>query len=479
MDCSKRLEMYVNTSILNHFGICIVKKCRIFATKLITKVFGMKNKTVLFFACAMFASQMLYAQAPFSKAGRNYVEYLVLANHAQRTYQLGDEARVTIEAFKGGNPLNGEYLYYKVGDEMLLPAQYDSIPFHNGKAEISLGTMKQPGFRACNFYFNVEGKKYKDEMKLAYAPQEIKPYTVMPSDFDKFWKRSLKQLDKIEAHPEITPMHQYSTKDVEVSLVKITVGKNGRCMFGYLAKPKDGKKHPVLFQPPGAGSSKVRPYTYYAEQGYIVVTSEIHGLDPRLSDADYQLKREEMTKDYNMKGIDNKDTFYYHDVYLGCSRWIDFLCSLPEFDGKNVCVTGGSQGGALTVVTAALNPKVTCIAPFYPALNDLTGFLHQRAGGWPKYFSSEHKTGKFSEEQIKKAAETLAYYDVVNFARRITVPGFYSFGYNDPTCSPTSVYGMYNEIKAPKKIEVTPSSGHWRFWETNERSERWLKSQLK
>lgn len=440
----------------------------------------MKIQTTILlgFLISLFTTQTLRAQAPYSKPGRNYVEFLTVANHAQRSYKLGEEAHITVEAFKGGIPLDGEFLYYKVGDEMLLPTQYDSIPFHGGKANIPMGTMSQPGFRACNFHFSVEGKLYKDEIKLAYEPEKIKPYTTMPSDFDKFWKHNLKQLAKIGMNPEITPMSQYSNKEIKVSLVKITVGENGRCMFGYLAEPNDGKKHPVLFQPPGAGSAKVRPYTYYAERGFIVVTSEIHGLDPRLPDAEYQIKRNEMAKDYNMRGIEDKEKFYYRDVYLGCSRWIDFLCSLPAFDGKNVCVTGGSQGGALTVVTAALNPKVTCIAPFYPALNDLTGFLHQRAGGWPKYFSKEHKTGMFTVEEIQQATKTLAYYDVVNFARHIKVPGFYSFGYNDPTCSPTSVYGMYNEVKAPKMLEITPSSGHWRFKETNDRSIEWLKSQL-
>lgn len=435
------------------------------------------RKRLVMMTLGLLSSQMLLAQ--FSKPGRNYVEFLTTANHVHRTYQLGDEAQITVEAFKGGNPLDGEYLYYKVGDEMLLPAQYDSIPFKEGKAIVAMGTMRNPGFRACNFYFKVEGKKYKDEMKLAFAPEQIQPFTVMPADFDKFWKRSLKQIAKIDMAPEVIPMPQYSTKDVEVALVKINVGKNGRCMYGYLAKPRDAKKHPVLFQPPGAGSQKVRPYTFYAERGFVALMCEIHGLDPRIPDDLYQQKRVEVASDYNMRGIESKEDFYYHDVYLGCSRWIDYLCSLPEFDGKNVCVTGGSQGGALTVVTAALNPKVTCLAPFYPALNDLTGFLHQRAGGWPKYFSAEHKTGCFTTEQKEKAVQTLAYYDVVNFARRVKVPGFYSFGYNDPTCSPTSVYGMYNVITAPKVLETTPSSGHWRFGETNDRSIEWLIKQVK
>ena len=178
-----------------------------------------------------------------------------------------------------------------------------------------------------------------------------------------------------------------------------------------------------------------------------------------------------MADKYERNGIADKESFYYRSVYAGCSRCIDFLCSLPEWDGKNVGVTGGSQGGALTIVTAALNPKVTFCAPFYPALCDLTGFCHGRAGGWPKYFQK----GK----EADGAEKTLQYYDVVNFARKLKCPVFFSFGYNDDTCSPTSTYSTFNEIKAPKKLAVTPTSGHWRFPETNDEAMEWMGQQAK
>ena len=132
-----------------------------------------------------------------------------------------------------------------------------------------------------------------------------------------------------------------------------------------------------------------------------------------------------------------------------------------------MAVTGGSQGGALSIITAALNPKVTACSPFYPALCDVTGFLHGRAGGWPKYF----KGG----DEPEGTEKTLPYYDVVNFAKRLKCPVFYSFGYNDETCSPTSTYSAYNAIKSPKILEVTPTSGHWRYPETNDNSVAWLK----
>ena len=177
------------------------------------------------------------------------------------------------------------------------------------------------------------------------------------------------------------------------------------------------------------------------------------------------------------RGMASKDTYYYKDVYVGCARAVDFLCSLPDWDGKNVIVTGGSQGGALSVITAALNEKVTICAPFYPALSDLTGFLHNRAGGWPKFFSGTYADGVV-DIPVEQALETLPYFDVVNFARTLRVPTFMSWGYSDDTCSPTSIWSVWNEITAPKQFDITPSSGHWRFPNSQDKCFKWMMSNL-
>lgn len=421
------------------------------------------KKTVLLIGIALTAIQV---SAQFSKPKRQYVEYIVSTSNPSRNYELNENAVMKIEAYKGGIPLSGTKVYYKTGDEMAAAERNDSAEFRNGIATISLGTRKEPGFKACELKFTVYGQTYKEMVKVGFAPERIKPFTSMPEDFDKFWSKARKEAEKTALEPEITPLPSYSTETVDVFLVKLTVGKNGRNMYGYLTKPKDGKKHPVLFCPPGAGASKISPTTYYSDRGFIYLNINIHsGCNPELSDALYAEARK-VADDYNRNGIEDKDLFYYKDVYTGCSRCVDFLCSLPEWDGKNVGTTGGSQGGALTIITAALNRKVTFCSPFYPALCDLKGFLHNRAGGWPKYFQ------KGAEKE--GAGQTLEYYDVVNFARRLTCPVFFSFGYNDDTCSPTSTYGTYNEIKSHKTLAVTPTSGHWRFPETNDESVRWM-----
>lgn len=423
----------------------------------------MKRLTIIMALAAI----TLTAEAQFSKPRRAYTEYLITTNHADRNYMTGDTAEVRIEAYKGGLPLDGVTVYYRAGDEMMLPAGEDSTVFRDGVATINLGTRTEPGFRACSLRFNVYGKTYKDLVKVGFSPAEIKSLTAMPADFERFWQRTLKAAAREDLNPEITPLPKYSNDSIAVSLVKITVGPGGRHVYGYLTRPLDGRRHPVLFCPPGAGSKKITPTTYYSERGFIYLNINIHnGCNPELDDEVYE-KASEHTKDYNRKGIGSKETFYYRDVYAGCSRCVDFLCTLPDWDGRNVGVTGGSQGGALSIVTAALNPKVTFCSPFYPALCDLYGYSKGRAGGWPGYFRKG--------DEPEGASATLSYYDVVNFARRLTCPVFYSFGYNDETCPPTSTFAAYNETPSPKTLAVTPTSGHWRFPETNDESVDWMR----
>ena len=427
-------------------------------------------KSILAICLSFVGLGALGVPAPqFSAPGREYVEYLVGTDHADRNYTVGENAIVTVNALRGGVPIDSVWVRYSVGPEMMSPDKVDSVMFSNGRAVIDLGTSNAPGFRSCALDFSVYGKTYKDLVKVGYSPEQIAGKSENPDDFDDFWSSAVAEATRVDLSPEIIPLLEKSTPTVEVSRVKIIVGENGRHFFGYLTRPKDGGKHPVLFCPPGAGASRTTPYTAYSDQGFIYLNINIHdGCDPELGEEEFSAARK-ATEGYNRRGIGSRDEFYYRQVYAGCSRAVDFLCSLPDWDGKNVGVTGGSQGGALTIVTAALNPKVTFCVPFYPALCDLKGFLHGCAGGWPKYFSKGN-----IEDEPEGAAETLPYYDVVNFARRINCPVYYSFGYADETCSPTSTWAAYNAISSDKVLRITPTSGHWRFPETNDESVAWM-----
>ena len=451
-----------------------------------------KNCYSIFLLCSFFTlplSAQKFAQE-FGNPRKVFVETVATPNHADSHYAVGQQATLRIVAREGGVPLQGTMVRYKVGPEMLLPEAYDSVAFVNGEATIVMGTMWDPGFLACQYEFKTtDGKMQKDLVKLSFSPEQIKSFTPMPKDFEQFWQKAVKEARKVDLEPEYFDVPDATNDQFITKLVRLHVGKN-KWIYGMLTTPLSNRRgaggeavagceasFPVVLCPPGAGSTKVFPSDYFGREGMIYMKIEIHDNDPRIPDDEYNRMRKEKCDGYICRGMESKDTYYYKDVYVGCVRAIDFLCSLPEWDGRNVIVTGGSQGGALTIITAALNEKVTLCAPFYPALCDLTGFLHNRAGGWPKFFSGFYKDGK-TDVPNEQAVETLQYFDVVNFARLLKVPTFMSWGYNDDTCSPTSVWAAWNAISAPKQSDITPSSGHWRFPSSQSKCLEWMKKGL-
>ena len=74
--------------------------------------------------------------------------------------------------------------------------------------------------------------------------------------------------------------------------------------------------------------------------------------------------------------------------------------------------------------------------------------------------------------------KTTQYYDVVNFARRVNVPGLYSWGFNDETCPPTSMYSAYNVITAPKRLILAYDTGHRSTQEQVDDVHDWLADEL-
>jgi cephalosporin-C deacetylase-like acetyl esterase len=211
-----------------------------------------------------------------------------------------------------------------------------------------------------------------------------------------------------------------------------------------------------------------------AEKGIITLEIGIHGIPVTMDAGVYTDMIAGWLNQYWTYNLDNRDTYYYKRVYLGCVRANDFIFSLPQFDGVNLAVTGGSQGGALSIVTAALDSRVKWTAPIYPALADMVGYQKGRAGGWPHIFDNRAYPHNITDAKIK----TAAYYDVVNFAKQLKVPVHYSMGFNDETCPPTSMWAAYNVITAPKELKLYLETGHWTYPEETETVNNWVVENL-
>ena len=82
-------------------------------------------------------------------------------------------------------------------------------------------------------------------------------------------------------------------------------------------------------------------------------------------------------------------------------------------------------------------------------------------------------------EAIEAKLETAGYYDTVNFAKRVKVPGIYSWGYNDETCMPTTTYSAYNSVTAPKTLSLQLATGHNIVTAQNDRINAWIQEIFK
>ena len=429
-----------------------------------------KKRNVLLLIISLSLSAIIYAQP-----STQFVKVTVAPDHTDWTYKIGEPVNFKVTVLKDGNPLKNIQIRYEVGPEKMEPMKKDSLVLSSGIFSVPPATLKYPGFLQCIVIAKLDGKEYKGLATAGFEPVSIKPSVQNPSDFVQFWEKAKKELSEIPLDARMTLLPDRCTETVNVYHVNIQNYRIGARLYGILCVPKKEGKYPALLRVPGAG---IRPYAgdiANAENGIITLEIGIHGIPVNLDPSVYNNLGVGALNGYPSFNLDNKDRYYYKRVYLGCVRANDFLTSLPQFDGLNLAVTGGSQGGALSIVTAALDSRVKYLGAFYPALCDVTGYLHERAGGWPHLFYKDNFAFNNTSEKI----ETCGYYDVVNFARQLKVPGMYSWGYNDETCPPTSMYAAYNVITAPKALYLALETGHWTFPEQNEKMTNWIVEKLK
>lgn len=399
--------------------------------------------------------------------------WLTVPNHADWLYKTGERAKVEVTLCKYGIPQN-VMVDYEIGPDEMPPIDKGSVQLKGGRATIDMGTMKQAGFLDLCLRATVDGQPTEHHVKVGFSPEQLKPYTKNPQDFDDFWAKNLEQARKTPVTVSVEPAPQYTTDDVDALLVKLRTDKR-HSIYGYLTKPKRVGKYPVVMTPPGAGIKTIKNVNDdYSRQGLIRLMIEIHGLNPTLSDDTFQEISSTFSNEngYVQNGLDDRDNSYLKHVYVACVRAIDYLTTLPEWDGQNIIVQGGSQGGALSLITAALDKRVTACVANHPALSDVAGYQDGRAGGWP-HMNRQHNM------LTPQKVQTLQYYDVVNFARRIECPVYLTWGFNDNVCPPTTSYIVWNLITAPKESLITPINEHWTTSGTNQLQIEWIKKHLR
>lgn len=411
---------------------------------------------------------------PVAAQIRGYnIQVNVVPDHQDWTYKVGETATFRISVTKSATPLAGAVIDYEAGPEMYQDVKKTAVVLKDGTLTVK-GKMTKPGFYRVDVKTTIGGKEYKGACAAAFSPEQLKPTTVNPADFDQFWQNAISEARHTDLNPTKRLLPERCTKDVNVYEVSFQNVRWGSRTYGILCEPVKPGKYPALLRVPGAG---VRPYggdIYTASKGAVTLEIGIHGIPVTMQQSVYDDLGQGALNEYWEFGMDNRDKSYYKHVVLGCIRALDYIEQYTPWNGKELGVTGSSQGGFLSLATAGLDRRITFYAPVHAALCDHTASLKGVACGWPHYFY--WNKGKGMEKQI----ETSRYYDGVNFARRITnaQTGWFSFGYNDDVVPPTTAWATYNIVKGPKSITPYQQTAHFWYQEQWDEWENWLLTQM-
>ena len=428
-----------------------------------------KNLFLLFvLGCLLFVP--CSASAQYRNTG-NYVTIRLTPDRADWTYRCKSDVRLELQVIRHNVAIPNVTVGYTWGYEQRPALTKDSLHIDKtGKTTLTLHGADVPGFMTFTANVRIDGEQYTNYINLAFDPLRIQPTTTLPEDFMSWWQAELKKAEQVPLMPVFKHEPGMSNGKADVYMVHFQNHKAGSYIYGMLTVPKTPGKHAAVVEYPGAGIHKFQSGNMaWADSDIVCLQIGIHGIPLDMEAEVYQNLTNGGMANYAYLGLEHRDNYYYRRVFLGAAKAVDFLKSLDYVDSTRIGVYGGSQGGLLSLVVAALKPEVRCVSAAYPAMCETAGSRYERAEGWPRLFVWRKGT---DTPQIR---DVVRYFDAVNFARFVTQDIQFIQGYNDHVCMPTTTFSAYNVIPKGRKILLTPyDCSHWLYPEQHAARRQWM-----
>jgi len=423
----------------------------------------------------LFGQTNTAAQEDLMNQLKNNTKYSgkISLDHKDGFYQTGETAICRVTLLKGRKPIKGEKARMTLRWNGYLVETRDFET--TGKPVEFVCEGKQPGWAYFGFeVLDSNGNPlsgpgvYKHHMKptivteigAMFDPEKIVSSVIIPEDFDEFWKnRRAEVRDILPLHPEIKEL---DSRTPGVKLFSVTIpGPRGLHASGYLAYPETAEPKSLkarLFFQSLTYTDALRPQALnMAKNGLLGFSASWHGFPTAQSLKYYP----EVIKPYfqhGFKGLENRETWVYSDMFFRVMCEMEFVKSLPQWNGRDLIVSGGSLGGIQSIFAAAIDPQVTLAIIAVPSSCECNAF---EAGRTPN--------GVFRRiplEELKCHPEYLEsglYYDSVCFAKWIRCESYVCTGFTDESCHPGNVYAFYNAIPSgtKKHMSTNPLTGHY------------------
>lgn len=292
--------------------------------------------------------------------------------------------------------------------------------------------------------------------------QTYLPERPEPPDFDAFWKRTLSEARQYPLNPRFQPVDS-GLKLIETFDVTFN-GWGGQPVKGWLLLPRGAQEPlPVIVEYIGYGGGRGLPNDWlgWAAAGYAHFVMDTRGQGSSWSRGDTPDPEPEGSNPqipgFMTRGILKPETYYYRRVFVDAVRAIETARHHPRIDASRVAVTGGSQGGGITLAAAGLVPDVAVAMPDVPFL------CHFRRAVELVDTDPYNEIARFCKihrDKIETVFRTLSYFDGINFAARARAEALFSVALMDTVCPPSTVFAAYNHYAGPKDIRIWHFNGH-------------------
>lgn len=290
-----------------------------------------------------------------------------------------------------------------------------------------------------------------------------------PADLSSFWSRTKSELAETKPNPALEEAPEQSGR--EYVSWRVTLDSfQGRRIRAWYSVPRDrlsGRGIPAVLAVPGYGGDKPIP-THLVMAGFAVLT-----LFPRGQGE----SRQEWELEHSTKltyHVTDKDKYHYRGAYMDCLRGLDFLASRDEIEFSRIGMWSRSQGGGLTLATAALAGYLQVAVAEEPFLCNFPEAIRVTTNPYRELcdYLAQHP------EQEQTALDTLAYFDPLNLAENIQCPTLVNVGMKDETCPYHTIMPVFEKIPAPKAVHIYPDLTHSPCTDFNAHALDWLRRYL-
>ena len=396
-------------------------------------------------------------------------------------YKCGEPVTVTAVALEDGKPVSGKTVTYTVDADGGLSRRGKFLSDAEKPWTFTYKFARPGALRAEFTILGDDGKRIPlkkgyDQVRFAGGrigavaePDKILPGGKTPADFAAFWKAQLARLAQVKLEVlERKKLDKLSGtyRNLDIWDVKVS-SVDGVPVSGYLAMPKKAAPRSLpailLVQGAGVGSASLSNVFRWAKEGAVCLEINAHGVPNGQPQAYYNELKKGKLQNYTGKVYPDRGKHVFLDMALRVVRALEYLRTLPEWNGRDLIIRGASQGGWQAVVGAALDHKVTLCVAGVPAYNDFDGEFSPELRRMPRmHFGQAIRNMKAGKEKTAELLAAQAYFDGVNFAPMIECPVYVTVGYLDLSSPTTSVYALYNRIPAAteKHIKAYPGSAH-------------------